>query len=358
MKITLFIGGLSGGGAERVACNLVNYLKLNGHEIEILTMSDDEPTYPLSSDIKRHVLLRTNERKSFIQNSVLRLFRFLKYLYSSTPDVYLVMLPATTILLLLMRGISKSKVIASERSLPSVYDKRVQFILKKLSHRADGWVFQTEEQANWYNKAGLRDYKVIPNAINPDFIKPIYQGERRKDIVTVGSLTPPKNHELLITAFSKITEDFPLYRLVIYGKGSKLDSLKQLAQDLNVIDKVEFAGYSKNVNEVIRDASVFVLSSDYEGIPNALMEAMALGLPCISTDCDGGGARLLIDNEQNGLLVPKGDVNSLSNALKRLLSDNEFAESLGQNAYQIGERFAPEKIYSSWEEYLNRIVLK
>lgn len=356
MKITLFIGGLSGGGAERVACNLVNYLKGNGHEIEIMTMSDDEPSYPLSSGIKRHILLRGNERKSFYINSYLRFSRLLYYLRTSTPDVYIVMLPATTILLLLLRRVTKSKVIASERSLPSVYDKKVQLLLKKISKKADGWVFQTPGQKEWYNKYGIQSGVIIPNAINPAFIGSRYTGERRKTIVSVGSLTKPKNHELLITAFAMIANEFPDYKLVLYGQGNKLDLLQKLVKNLGVDNQVIFSGYSKQIGEDIRDSSLFVLSSDYEGMPNSLMEAMALGLPCVSTDCDGGGARLLINNEINGLLVPKGNKDTLAQAIRRMLLDKEFAEDCGKEAYKISEQLSPKVVYEKWEEYIKEIV--
>ena len=319
-------------------------------------MADDEPSYELSQKVDRKVLLRTKERKSFIYNSTLRLVRFWKYLRRTEVDVIVVMLPITTILLLQMRRLTKAAVIAAERSLPSIYKDKEQQRLKKLARRADGWVFQTDAQKTWYEKVGIRKGVIIPNAINPEFIRPLYAGERRNEIVTVGSLTVPKNQELLINAFAQIADAWPTHRLVLYGKGPKLELLQTLADSLGISDRVVFAGYSTNVYESIKAAELFVLSSDYEGMPNALMEAMATGLPCVSTDCDGAGARGLIEDGKNGLLVPKGDVESLADAMNRMLSDREFAEKCGQEAHKICERLAPERVYSEWEGFIAEIV--
>ena len=357
MKITFFIGGLSGGGAERVTCNLASYLANRGHEIKVLTMSDDKPSYAIDNKVQRIPLLVTSERKNIIYNSVLRLYRFIKHLRKSKIDAYVVMLPVTTIILLRMRWLTKAKVIAAERVDPSQYPVKKQKQLKSLAKKADGWVFQTEEERNWYGDTTRKaKVSIIPNAINPDFVKPVYEGERKKTIVTAGRLTEQKNHELLIKSFARISYDFPEYQLVVYGDGPKKEYLEQVAKNSGVQEKVLFPGYTTNIGESIKNASLFVLSSDFEGMPNALMEAMALGLPCISTDCDGGGAKFLIDNEKNGLLVPKGDVDALVVAMEQMLENREFAEKCGKEAHKICNRLAPEKIYGEWESFIKEII--
>lgn len=358
MNITFFIGGLSGGGAERVTCNIANYLSKNGHIIKILTMADDTPTYAIDDKVLRIPLLQSKERKGVIINSFVRLYRFIKHLIKDNVDVYVVMLPITTIMLLRLRWLIKGKVIASERVDPSIYSNKKQTQLKKLACKADGWVFQTEEERSWYDKsAGKAKVRIIPNAINPDFIRELYQGERGKKIVTAGRLTEQKNHILLIKAFAKISSKYSDYQLIIYGGGGNLkEKIEDTIKQLNLIDKVVLPGYTTNIGDKIKDASLFVLSSDFEGMPNALMEAMALGVPCISTDCDGGGARYLIENEKNGLLVPKGDMEALAGAMERMLSNREFAEKCGKEAHAVCERLAPEKIYSEWENFIKTIV--
>lgn len=354
MNVTFFIGGLSGGGAERVTCNIANYLSKNGHNVKILTMADDKPTYAINKEILRIPLLHTNERRGFVINSIVRLYRFIKHLIKDNVDVYVVMLPITTIMLLRLRWLIKGKVIASERVDPSIYPSSKQKQLRSLAKKADGWVFQTEEERNWYGVfTGKAKVQIIPNAINSDFIKEPYQGERKKTIVTAGRLTEQKNHVLLLKAFAKISLKNPDYQLIIYGGGGNLkDKIEETAKQLNIEDRVMLPGYTTNIGDKIKDSSLFVLSSDFEGMPNALMEAMALGLPCVSTDCKGGGAKFLIDDGKNGLLTPIGDVDALAKAIDKMLSDREFAEHCGKEAHKICERLAPGKIYNEWEKFI------
>ena len=355
MKINFFIGGLSGGGAERVICNLSNYLYNKGHTVTILTMADDQPSYSLDDGVRRIALLNEEERRGFIYNSCLRLWRFCKYLKQEKTDVYVVMLPVTIIMMLVMRWLIKGKIIASERNSPSTYARTTQRLLKFLAKQAEGWVFQTKEEYEWYGRV-VKKGIIIPNAINPDFIKPVYTGVRKKTIVTVGRMTEQKNQALLIRAFAEVVKDFPLYNLKIYGDGEKRDELIILSEKLGLVNNIEFPGYLKNIGEHIKDSSLFVLSSDFEGMPNALMEAMALGLPCISTDCDGGGAKFLIENGKNGMLVPKGDAEILADAMRKMLSDKAFAEQCGQEAHKIVTQLEPHVIYSKWESFINDVL--
>lgn len=357
MRIVFFIGGLSGGGAERVTCNLASHLANSGHYVTIMTMSDDESTYMIDNKVKRNTLLMEKERRSFLYNSSLRFFRLCKHLWCDEVDVYIVMLPITTIMLLQLRKLTKSKIIAAERVDPSNYSIQKQKELRKLAKKANGWIFQTDEERNWYGKStGEAKVKIIPNAINPDFIKEPYLGKRKKTIVSAGRLTTQKNHILLIKAFAQICSGYSDYQLVIYGDGNLKTEYEKIAEVLGVKNKIILPGYTTNIGEKIKDASMFVLSSDYEGMPNALMEAMALGIPCVSTDCDGGGARFLIKNEKNGLLVPKGDIGALADAMDRMLSDRDFANKCGSEAHKICERLASEKIYSEWESFIKQVV--
>lgn len=358
MKIGFFIGGLSGGGAERVCCNLTNFLSNHGNDVDIITMSDDVPTYDLSENISRIILIKDYERKNFLYNSILRFLRLLKAINNGKYNCIIVFLPITTILLLSIRMFVKCKIIAAERADPSIYTANKQSKLKNLAHRADAWVFQTKEQCQWYGKSvGNAIVKIIPNAINPDFIKKKrYSGDKEFVIVNSGRLTEQKNQSLLIRSFARISYKFPQYKLKIYGEGPLLKELKELAKQLDVSEKVIFSGYIKNISDELEKASLFVLSSDYEGMPNALMEAMALGLPCISTDCKGGGARFLIEDNINGLLLPRNNVDAMSYAIERLLSNDEFSRQLGREASKICEKLAPQIVYDEWAKFIKSII--
>lgn len=354
MKLTIFIGGISGGGAERVCCNLADYLAEKGHEVSILTMADDEPTYGLNKKVRRISLLKDSERKNFLYNSFIRYKRLKHYVSKTECDSYLVMLPITILILYSLKNKIKGKIIASERNMPTLYPKWQQTAMKIISGKIDGWIFQTNQQKDWYGKA-LRNvtYEIIPNAINKEFLTyhlpNIYN---KNNIVSVGRLNKQKNQELLINAFANIHSKFPNYKLVIYGEGPLKEHLKQIAIDKNISEFVQFPGFTKNIIDSVCGCALFVLTSNYEGIPNALIEAMALGVPCISTDCNGGGARLLIENCVNGIIVPINDVDSLSTSMEKILSNQSLANKYGEEARQICNKLSPENIYYQWEQFI------
>lgn len=357
MKITFFIGSLYGGGAERVTCNLASYLVQHGHQVEILTMSETEKKYELDKRVSIRLLLSLKERKNTVWNTLIRMPKFWRYLKASDTDEYIVMLPKTTIMLLMFRWLTKAKVIAAERVDPASYSNCIAKMLRHFAKRADAWVFQTEDAQKWYGDA-IQNCKsiVIPNAINPIFIRPQYMGEKRKTIAGAGRLNDQKNFSLLIRAFAKIATEFAEYNLVIYGKGDKEQELKSLVDSLGLRKRVEFPGNIQNIADEMEKNTMFVLSSDFEGMPNALMEAMALGLPCVSTDCPCGGPRYLIRNGVNGLLVPVGDVDEMTRAMRRILSDSKTAENMGKEAMKIAKELAPDKIYGLWEKFVDGIV--
>lgn len=357
MRISLFISSLSGGGAERVVCNIANYLSAAGHKVDILTMSETEAAEVLREDIRHIALLSKAERGLSPVNNLKRIARLGKYMKHQNVDAYVVFLPRTTMLMLSLRKLTKAPIVASERVDPSSYPEKLQKQLQKVCAKADGYVFQTDEAADWYAPylKGVA-YEVIPNAINPAFIRPKYEGEREKTIVAAGRFSQQKNFPLLIRAFAKVADKFPEHRLVIYGQGNLLESYQSLAKELGVAQRVEFPGFVADMPQRLEKAGMFVLSSDYEGMPNALMEAMALGLPCVSTDCGGGGAKFLVRDGENGLLVPQKDVDAMARAMDKILSDQEFAKKLGGNARALQETLAPEKIYGQWEAFIKKTV--
>ena len=264
------------------------------------------------------------------------------------------MLPVQIILALCMKSIIRGKIIISERVYPQEYCMIFRYMLKNLVARADGCVFQTDDIMRWYKQNSAKCV-VIPNAVNKDFCTKQYVGKREKKIVSVGRLEKQKNFELLIKAFALLPAGFDEYTLHIFGEGNERENLTRLIQDLKLESKVFLEGNVKNVAERIYKATLFVLASDYEGMPNALMEAMSCGLPCISTDCLGGGARALIKSGENGYLVNCNDITELSECMKAVLSSEDIRLKLGSNAAKINEQNSYEKIYSKWESFIKRV---
>ena len=263
MKITIFMSALSGGGAERVTCNLANFLSDRGHEVVLLTMGQTAAAEPLREGICYLPLLTNAEKSNRIINNAKRIWRLYRYMKKQAVDAYVVMLPIPTMLMTSFRRLTKAPIIMSERADPKVYSKKTQKRLAKACQRVQGAVFQTAEVQKWYEphlKGAVAC--IIPNAINPVFIRPAYEGEREKVIVGAGRLSEQKNFPLLIRAFAKIAPDFPEHKLVIYGKGGLQESYERLAEELGVADRVEFPGFVSDMPERLEKSSMFVLSSD------------------------------------------------------------------------------------------------
>lgn len=357
MDITIFIGGISGGGAERVACNLANYLIGYNHKVTLLTMSETVNAYGVSSDVKLVSLLKECERSNKIKENLIRYKRLKKYVEGNSENTYVVMLPITISLLLHFRGKIEGRIIASERNDPLSNSKITKLLMKHYAKRADAWVFQTPDAAKWYDGI-VQQAKVISNAINPDFIRPKYMGDKEKSIVAAGRLSFQKNFKLLLDAFSEVSPKYPEYRLKIFGKGPLEEELRVYAEEKGIADKTDFMGYVSDMPLQLEKASLFALASDFEGMPNALMEAMALGLPCISTDCPAGGPKFLIKDRENGLLVPVGDKDKMAEAMSWIISNKVLAEKMGENARKVANDLAPGQIYKKWEDLIIELSLK
>ena len=354
MKVTFLISSTYGGGAERVTCNLANYLKNKGYTIEILCMRKTEKSYFLEKEIKVSPIIKDYRKKNSIFDYLIFFHKIRKYMIRHDDvDVYIVMLPIITVIMMILRKYTNAKVIASERGNPSSYSKIRQVLLKYYAKQADVFVFQTVDAKLWYGKSVEKCQSiVIPNAVNPEFICPYYEGKKIKRIISAGRLVKQKNFSILIKAFSKICHDFSDYKLTIFGEGPEKENLINLSRKYDVHEKVEFLGQTDLLSEELEKSTIYVLSSDYEGMPNILIEAMAVGLPCIATDCPCGGPKFLIKDRVNGILIPVGDADRLEESIRELLSNSSYREKLGFEAKKICERLNPEKIYAIWEELL------
>ena len=353
-KIAFFIGSLAGGGAERVVCNLANYLSANGYSVSIITMSDALDAYKVDRGVDRIFLLKSTERKNKLQDMMTRRKRLKEYILNNKDiDCYVAFLPTTIFLLTLMRKFIKGKVIISERNNPESYSLMERMMMKYAMKRCDGLVVQTKTIGEWYKN--VKDKTVIQNAINDDVIFPERKVIRKK-LVAVGRLSRQKNYPMMIEAFKRINRKYPDYTLEIYGTGNQEKKIAGLIRNAKLRDKVILKGYERDVHTSIADATCFMMTSNYEGMSNALIEAMCIGLPCVATDCDGGGAREIIKDGCNGSLVKKNDIDGFVDAVERIICDSEYAKKLSKNAKNIKIMLESDKIYFRWLKYIERIV--
>ena len=344
-KITFLIGSLGGGGAERVTVALADYFCESGYEVFFIVFSKVNNNYEINSKIKVDYLPE-NTGKSAILLRTKELKRILK---NQAPD-YVISLGLGYQYLIL--GNLLNKFILSERNAPQFFYNWYEKIYVKYSYKkAYRVVFQTEDAKQYFGESLEKKSKVIANPITSSIPDP-YDGEREKRIVAVNRLSQQKNIFMLLRAMKRVLDVFPEYVLEIYGKGEQQEELEKYAKKLNISDNVQFMGQKANVQTYIVNASVFVSSSDFEGMSNSMLEAMAIGLPVVCTDCPIGGARMVIKNNINGILTPVGDDKIFANEIIELLKNPEKAKRLGKQARELREQLNVKKIAKEWEKLL------
>ena len=343
-RIAVFIPSLEYGGAERVTSYIVNYLCNQKYEVELFNVKKSEKEYSVHKDAKRII---TDDKKK-IKNE-LTIF---------SPDLAVVVFAPQIISLYPIFRKLGIVWVTSERNDPKRFaGKRITRILYQfLMRSADGVVFQTHQAQEYYRSKLKGREAIIYNPIKLDGFPDVYEGKRRKTIVNVGRLHYQKNQKMLINAFKIVNDRFPDYSLEIYGEGPLRAELENQIHQLKLEASVKLMGSHSDVLERERDCMAFVLSSDFEGMPNALIEAMALGLPVISTKCPCGGPEELITDHQNGTLIPVGETQKLADAIIELISDNELRSKYTKEAVKIRDILCEKVIMQKWEEFFKKVV--
>lgn len=358
--ILFYISSLEKGGAERVFVNLAEYFYSEGYNVKMVTTYHKEEEYSLNPNIERlySEITPEEETSSRIGNLKARINKLHTIFAKINPDLVMTCNGKTNMMAIAASKGLNTKVVISVIADPMMeyYTKLIRIISKTYFIKADGIVVQTKEAADYFPDRIKAKCKLLPNSLNPAFMLPRYEGENTYEIVTVGRLDDNKNQAMLIKAFSSLKDKYQEYKVMIYGDGANKQMLNNLIEKENLTKQVFLKGQINNVPETIRSSSLFVLTSDTEGMPNALIEAMALGLPVISTDCPSGGPRHLIKDGTNGLLVKPRDVEGLRTALDKVLSDSELREALGREAYKIQKDLAPETVNAQWKEYFETVM--
>lgn len=355
MEIIFVTSALHGGGAERVMATLANQYAQQGDEVTILMTAGDEVMYHLHPKIKLVCLGMPSHGD--LREQLKRLFRMRAY-FRAHKNSRIVSFSTTINLFTILASLGlKNRVIVSERNDPNRCSYRK--LRNGVYRLCQNFVFQTEDARRCFPKRIQKNSVVIPNPIRSKLPEPVTDGEseshtlRENKIAAVGRLEQQKNHRLLLQAFAGFCKKFPEWELHLFGQGSLEDKLRQQAKELGIERQVIFEGFRNDVLECIRSYGMYVLSSDYEGISNSLMEAMALGLACISTDCPIGGSALCIQNGENGLLVPVGDAEAFQKAMEQLAGDKKRAAKLGKSAVSVRDRFSEEVIAEKWHQYIS-----
>jgi len=367
MNLTLVISGLSPGGAERVISILANYWAEKGWKVTLITLDDQvSDFYSLHPRVKRLGLGLLEDSASLrkaIKNNLHRLRKLRQAIKNSSPDAVISFVDSANVLTILATLGLNLPVIVSERTEPRCHNPGNAWRwLRKLTYPyASAIVAQSESVCQWLGTLAGKNptIMIIPNPLNPELLTDeidlseepavIINKRNQNLIMSMGRLSWEKGYDLLLRAFAEIAPAHPEWDLVIIGEGGERANLEQLADELGISSRVQLPGLITKPATLISQADLFVLSSHYEGFPNALLEAMACGKAVISFDCPSGPREVIRDGI-DGFLVPPGDVKALTDAMKRLIEDECERSRLAIKAQEVKVRFSLEKVAAIWEE--------
>ncbi|MBR0410344.1 MAG: glycosyltransferase family 4 protein [Eubacterium sp.] len=352
MKILFYISTIRGGGAARVMTNIANAFSTKGYTVYFVTNFPDYHEYTLNGNIKRFNLEATENKQNVISKNIKRISALRIIIHNEKPDVSVSFMGENNFRLIMAAFGFATKSVVSVRNDPAKeYSSRFsKMIADFLYKRANGIVFQTEDARAAFPQKVQEKSRIIYNQVDERFY---HQNENLgKYILACGRLSNQKNYPLLLMAFAELLKEFPEEQLRIYGEGTLKEELTTLTKELGIEQSVHFMGFSTDMVSIYRDAKFLVMTSDYEGMPNVILEALASSIPVISTDCPCGGPRMVIKNGVNGYLIPVGDIESLTTNMKRLLNNMEMLYNMKNNAYLSAQRFSSGNVFKMWENFI------
>lgn len=351
-RYIFFIGTLGNGGAERVVSILASKMAEEGMDVEILTYYDKQISYEINENVKITVV----EKLAGTGNKIKNLSKVRKY-FKENAEVVISFLAPFNMMAITANFRTGIPIIVADRNDPiKVPSNKLLRKTRDFLYRfADGIVVQTQKNKAYFSKTVQKKSQVIYNPINlKEYAGASLELDKKKTIVTAGRLMPQKNQEMMIRAFKTVADKYPEYQLIIYGEGPSRNDLEKLIAELEVKDSVLLPGNTTRLHDCIKSAGMFVLSSDYEGMPNALIEAMCLGLPVISTKVSG--ATDLIKDHENGILTELNNQTELEHAMLELIENPELAEKLAKNAVKLNESLELNKIMNQWIQFIKKIT--
>ncbi len=355
-KLLIVTHKMTRGGCERVISVLADRFMKMGIDVVLVSECCVESEYPLPENLRVRYLLEKEKMKALdVPKAYRRLYRIA---LEEKPDLILAMPEKVNVWTVLFLMPLHVPVVVSERNDPRHHpENRIKRAIRWMVYPfAKGFVFQTEDARNYFSRRIQRKGIVLNNPLNLELLPDPGCVSREKTVVSVGRLNSQKNYELLLEAFAAFRTTHKEWRLTIYGEGEEREKLMKQAEKLRIAEQVSFPGITENPAERIRDAGMFILSSDYEGMPNSLIEAMAVGLPCIATDCPCGGPRELIQDGKNGLLVAVGEREDLARAMCRLADDPAFAQAIGTEAAGIRYIMDADRVAEEWRRYFEYVA--
>jgi GalNAc-alpha-(1->4)-GalNAc-alpha-(1->3)-diNAcBac-PP-undecaprenol alpha-1,4-N-acetyl-D-galactosaminyltransferase len=356
-RLVLIIGSLQGGGAERQLSDMANYWAAQGAEVTLATWSGagTKDFYSLVPGVSRLWLDASVARRlpfAGLILSVRRILELRRALRNLRPDAVVSFIDISNVYTLLASRGLDVRVVVAERTHPAI-NRTVSLpwrLLRRICYwRADAVVAQTHDAGRWLKRNCGARVRVIANSLRD---LPQIQCDREPMIIAVGRLSKEKGFDLLLKAFAKISQNFPSWRVSILGDGLERGALTRLRDELNLADRVEFVGEVQHVELWMARAGLLVHPSRREGFPNAVLEAMGMGLAVICADCRAGPSELIKDGI-NGRLVPVNDVDVLARVMSELMAAPQVRERLGCEARLVRKQYAQDAIMDKWQACLS-----
>lgn len=350
MTIVFITSTMGYGGAAKMLSFVANILSESQNSIHVIAYSCVTPVPSFNKGIHLHLIGGALKGCSHIK--ILKALN--KKLRDIKPDLIISFLTFPNLYSVLLGKYRQIPVIVSERGNPFVLKGFKMKVIYKIINHASGAVFQTGGAKSFFSKRLQKESVVIPNPVVKRNNEVEYNHEcDNHEIVFIGRLeNKQKRLDLLFEALGIVIKSYSDAKLIIYGDGEDEQNLKEMASEYECCNSIIFMGKTSDPEKAMSQSEVFVISSDYEGIPNSLIEAMSIGMPVVATDCDPGGARLLIQNEVNGFIVPKGDSKAIAEKVISLFSDKELRISFSNRAKEITNTYSESKIKGMWEDYI------
>ncbi len=354
-KILFYINSLCRGGAERVFSVLANEFVNAEYDVVFVTSFSSSFEYHLDENVKRYTIEDSEIKDGFLKKNIRRTKALRKIIKDEKVDMVISTSPEANFRALFATiGIKCKNAITIISDCKHEYaNKLYAFLAKTLYRRAGGIICQTQEEKLWFPKSLQKKCEIIYNTVDERFFG-FEKPAKRKNVVAVGRLVPLKRQIDIINAFSKIADKVK-DNLIIYGDGPCKEELTSRVKELNLQDRISLPGKIDDVAEKIYAAKLFVHASEYEGLSNAIMEAMTLGIPCLLTDCDGGCARELLEGGKNGFLVDVGDVDAMSQKMFLVLNDDKLVDEMSNKSKAKAEEFRGGRVFEQWKAYIQQI---
>ncbi|GAB2021897.1 glycosyltransferase [Pseudolactococcus yaeyamensis] len=356
MKLVCIIDHGHYGGATQMLVWVANKMMEKGHDVKFLTFCSSVDFRGLGISEEMFIDFdfeeRTATRKRKLCENISLIKKYRKFIKKEKPDFVLNFGDHSFYLGLLFRRFYKYKYIISERVDPNYSRGKNDVVRRFLYNFADGCIFQTEAAKSFFSKRLQDKSEVIFNPVKTKTEK-FWTNRKTKKIISIGRLDFfQKRLDVLLEAFVIFHKKFPDYVLDIYGTGSEKDEkrLDELLLQYRLKHCVNLKGYTSNPIEALLTGEMFVMTSDFEGIPNTLIEALSIGMPVVATDCSPGGARLLLESLPERHLSQRGDVNGIASMMAEIASDEKTALADAKSLREALNQFSEDKISSQWTE--------